>query len=83
MDKAFRKETPTFTPTKLSFKCEDGTDRNPIGPLYYVNGTRYEPVYVDTMIPSALTNGKFSPAWISLRQAKQIAQAENLPLETF
>ena len=83
MDKAFRKQVPSFKPTGLHLKCEGGTDSNPVGPLYYTADDQYEPVYVNTALPSAINEGKFSPAWLSLREAKQIAKIENLPLEVF
>ena len=84
MDKAFRKQVPSFKPTGLHLKCEGGTDSNPVGPLYYTaDDDQYEPVYLNTASPSAINEGKFSPAWLSLREAKQIAKIENLPLEVF
>ena len=83
MDKAFRKQVPSFKPTGLHLKCEDGTDSNPVGPLYYTDADQYEPVYVDTSLPSATNKGRFAPAWLSLREAKKIAKLENLPLEVF
>lgn len=83
MDKALRKQTPSFRPTGLYLKCEGGSDSNPVGPLYYTDGDRFEPVYVNTALPSAITKGEFSPGWLSLREAKKIAKTENLPLEVF
>jgi len=83
MDKTFRKQTPSFKPTGLHFKCEDGSDSNPVGPLYYTDGDRYNPVYVNTTLPVGTIEEMFSPAWLSLREAKQIAKIENLPLEVF
>jgi len=83
MDKAFRKQTPSFKPTALHLKCEGGTESNPIGPLYYTAGEQYEPAYVDTSVPDSLSNGRFSAAWVSLREAKKIAKIENLPLDVF
>lgn len=83
MGEAFRKHIPSFVPTGLHLKCEDGSESNPVGPLYYTNGDSYEPVYVDTALPSPIIKGEFSSAWISLREAKKIARAENLPLEVF
>ena len=83
MNETFRKQVPSFKPTGLHFKCEGGTDSNPIGPLYYTDADEYEAVYVDTTIPSTTNEGKFSPAWLSQREAKRIARIENLPLEVF
>lgn len=81
MENAFRKHIPSFKPTGLHLKCEDGTDSNPLGPLYYTNGSQYEPVYVDTGVSS--TGGRFASAWLSLRDARRVAKSENLPLEVF
>ena len=83
MNNTFRKQAPSFKPTGLHFKCEGGTDSNPIGPLYYTASDEYEPLYVDTALPSAINEGKLSPAWLSPREAKRIAKIENLPLEVF
>lgn len=79
----FRKHSPSFKPTGLHFKCEDGTDSNPLGPLYYADGKQYEPVYVDTGSSDTRISGKLASAWLSLRQAKKIAKAEHLPLDVF
>lgn len=54
-----------------------------MGPLYYADGDQYEPVYVNTSLPDGGARGKFSSAWLSLREAKRVAKAENLPLEVF
>ena len=83
MDQAFRKQTPSFKATGLHLKCEDGTDSNPVGPLYYTNGDRYEPVYVDSASSGAVPRGNLPSAWLSLREAKKIAKIEGLPLEVF
>lgn len=83
MRDTIRKQMPSFKPTGLHLKCEDGTESNPIGPLYYTNGDRFEPVYVDTSAPNATIEGKFFSAWLSLREARKIAKTENLPLEIF
>lgn len=83
MDKSFRKQMPDFVPTGMHFKCEDGTESNPVGPLYYVSGTKFYPVYVDTEIPNAIITGAFAAAWLDLREAKAIAKDEKLPLEIF
>ena len=53
-------------------------------PLYYTDDDdQYEPVYVNTALPSSISEGKFASAWLSLREAKQIAKIEKLPLEVF
>jgi hypothetical protein len=43
-EKVFRKQKPPFKPSGLHLKCEDGTESNPFGPLYYTDGDQYEPV---------------------------------------
>jgi hypothetical protein len=83
MSNAFRKHIPSFKATGLFLKCEDGTELNPVGPLYYTNADLYEPVYIDTALPSPVIKGTFLSAWLSLREARRIAKVENLPLEVF
>jgi hypothetical protein len=83
MDSAVRKHTPSFKPTGLHLKCEEGPDSNPVGPLYYTYGDQYEPVYVNTTLPQIIADGTFSSAWLSLREARKVATIENLPLEVF